>query len=95
MMIRRCPFFAVPKSTIPSISAMIAGSFGRRASKSSATRGSPPVMSLVWLILRAVLAIMSPVFTVCPSLTSTCAPIGRPYTASSSPFSVSMTTWGW
>jgi hypothetical protein len=43
-----------PISTTPSIFAISAASFGRRASKSSATRGRPPVMSLVFAILRGV-----------------------------------------
>ena len=37
----------LPNRTVPPISAMIAASFGRRASNSSATRGRPPVMSRV------------------------------------------------
>jgi len=35
------------EADVPSISVMTAGSLGRRASKSSATRGRPPVMSRV------------------------------------------------
>ncbi len=37
-----------PKETTPLISLMMAVSLGLRTSKSSATRGRPPVMSLVW-----------------------------------------------
>ncbi len=43
-------------STVPSISAMTAGSFGLRASKISVTRGRPPVMSCVPATSRGVLA---------------------------------------
>ena len=46
-------------STMPSMRAISAASFGRRASKSSATRGRPPVMSLVLDALRGVLASVS------------------------------------
>ncbi len=51
-------------------------SFGRRASKSSATRGRPPVMSLVLAILRGVLASRVPPGTFLPSCTARCAPAG-------------------
>ena len=43
---------------MPSIFAISAASFGRRASNSSATRGKPPVMSFVLAIFRGVLASM-------------------------------------
>ena len=46
-MISRLPRLISPNFTAPSISDIVAGSFGRRASNSSATRGSPPVMSRV------------------------------------------------
>ena len=47
-MIDRLPrFFSRKSSTVPSISAITAGSFGLRASKISVTRGRPPVMSCV------------------------------------------------
>ncbi len=52
----RLPRTVPPISTMPSIFAISAASFGRRASNSSATRGRPPVMSLVFAILRGVLA---------------------------------------
>ena len=45
---------------MPSILEISAASFGRRASNSSATRGRPPVMSLVLAVLRGVLAISVP-----------------------------------
>ena len=41
--------------TMPSISEMTACSFGLRASNSSATRGRPPVMSLVFVVSRGIL----------------------------------------
>ena len=49
-----------PISTMPSIFAISAASFGRRASNSSATRGRPPVMSLVLATLRGVFASNAP-----------------------------------
>ena len=45
MKISRLPRFTLPKETTPSISATIAGFEGLRASKSSVTRGRPPVIS--------------------------------------------------
>src|SRR5919206_177171 len=51
---------------VPSNSAMMAWSFGRRASKSSATRGRPPVMSRVFEDSRGRRARTSPAFTVPP-----------------------------
>src|ERR1700716_2075303 len=53
---------------------MIAGSRGLRASKSSATRGRPPVMSLVFVVSRGIFAMMSPWCTSAPSATRTWAP---------------------
>jgi len=49
---------------------------GFRASNSSATRGRPPVMSLVLVDSRGILARMSPWKTSAPSLRSKCAPTG-------------------
>src|SRR6516162_8292774 len=49
------------------ISAMIAASFGRRASNSSATRGRPPVMSRVLALSVGIRAMTSPGFTSSPS----------------------------
>ena len=47
----RLPLVSLPKETIPSISLITAESLGLRASKSSATRGRPPVISLVsWFL---------------------------------------------
>ena len=45
-----------PNRTVPSTSEIVAGSFGRRASNSSATRGRPPVMSRVLYASRLTLA---------------------------------------
>ena len=53
-------FFSESSSTVPSISAMTAGSFGLRASKISVTRGRPPVMSCVPDASRGVLATSVP-----------------------------------
>ena len=72
----RLPLVSLPKETMPSISLMTANSFGLRASKSSATRGRPPVMSLVLVVSRGILAMMSPADTLCPSSTFRCAPTG-------------------
>ena len=47
MIVRLPRRFSSSSSTRPSISAMTAGSLGRRASNSSVTRGRPPVMSWV------------------------------------------------
>ena len=56
----RLPLVSLPKETMPSISVMTANSFGLRASNSSATRGRPPVMSLVLVVSRGILAMTSP-----------------------------------
>ena len=52
-----------PNRTTPSISEIVAGSFGRRASNSSATRGRPPVMSRVLYASRGILVTVTPFFT--------------------------------
>ena len=49
-----------PNRTTPSISEIVAGSFGLRASNSSATRGRPPVMSRVLYASRLTLARIVP-----------------------------------
>ena len=64
----RLPRTVPPISTMPSIFAISAASFGRRASNSSATRGRPPVMSLVFAILRGVFASNAPARIFWPSL---------------------------
>ena len=70
-MIDRLPrFFSPSSSTVPSISAMTAGSFGLRASKISVTRGRPPVMSCVPDASRGVLATSVPGEMIWPSSTS-------------------------
>ena len=48
----RMPFWMPAKRTTPSISVIVACSLGFRASNSSATRGRPPVMSLVFVVSR-------------------------------------------
>src|SRR3989338_927116 len=57
------PLAVVPRDTRPSILVMMAAFLGLRTSKSSATRGRPPVMSLVFAVSRWILATMSPFFT--------------------------------
>ena len=61
---------------MPSISVMIAGSLGVRASNSSTTRGRPPVMSLVLVVSRGIFASTSPGLTFWPSITTRCEPEG-------------------
>ena len=56
----RMPLWTSPRWTVPSISVMIAGSLGLRASKSSTTRGRPPVMSLVFVVSRGIFTSVSP-----------------------------------
>ena len=77
--ILRCCLATSPYFTAPSISVMTAGSFGRRASNSSTTRGRPPVMSLVLAVSRGILASMSPGVTSAPSSTIRWAPEGSRY----------------
>src|SRR5687768_8218002 len=48
---------------MPSTSEIVAGSFGRRASNSSATRGRPPVMSRVLYACRGMLVTVIPLTT--------------------------------
>ena len=64
--ISRLPRLISPNRTTPSISEMVAGSFGRRASNSSATRGRPPVMSRVLYASRFTLEMMVPAETRAP-----------------------------
>ena len=75
------PFDSLPKETMPSISVTIALSFGRRASKSSATRGRPPVMSFVFVVSRGIFDTMSPAWMSSPSFTTMWAPMGSMYRA--------------
>jgi len=56
----RLPRTVPANETMPSMRAISAASFGRRASNSSATRGRPPVMSLVLEAWRGVLASSAP-----------------------------------
>src|SRR6266545_1356966 len=74
--ISRLPRLISPNRTTPSTSEIVAGSFGRRASNSSATRGSPPVMSRVLYASRDTLASTWPAYTSWPSSTVSCAPSG-------------------
>ena len=70
IMVRLPRRFSPRISTVPSISAITAGSFGLRASKISVTRGRPPVISCVPDTSRGVFASSVPAETVWPSLTS-------------------------
>ena len=76
MIVRLPRRFSSSSSTRPSISAMTAGSLGRRASKISVTRGRPPVMSCVPPTSRGVLASSVPAEIIWPSLTSMLARSG-------------------
>ena len=78
---RRLPLVSLPKDTIPEISAKIAGSFGLRASNKSATRGRPPVISLVPTDSCGIRASGSPTFTSAPSSKLTIALPGKKYCA--------------
>ena len=73
----RLPLVSLPKPTTPSISEITACSLGLRDSNSSATRGKPPVMSLVLVVSRGMRATMSPASTRSPSDTAMVAPTGR------------------
>ena len=71
---------------MPSISEMTAVSRGLRASKSSTTRGRPPVMSLVFVVSRGIFASTCPADTVSPSSTMRCACDGMWYLRATLPF---------
>ena len=81
MVIRRLFLKSLPKCTWPEISAMIAWSLGRRASKSSATRGRPPVMSLVFAPSRGMRAMTSPGCSAWPSSTERIASTDMAWTS--------------
>ena len=63
------PLSSFPNSIVPSFSAIIALSLGLLASNNSATRGNPPVISLVLDVALGNLARTSPAFTFWPSFT--------------------------
>ncbi|MNY20636.1 hypothetical protein D3C86_1541260 [compost metagenome] len=81
---RRLPLVSLPKLMVPLISARIDGSFGRRASNRSATRGRPPVMSRVFEVSCGIRATTSPTFTLAPSDRLTRVLAGRKYWAGTS-----------
>ena len=72
----------------------MAKSLGLRASKSSATRGSPPVMSLVLAVSRGIFASTSPAATSAPRVTARLAPTGSSAWATISSESAWMVTRG-
>ena len=90
MMISLFPLLILPIMTSPLISETIAGFDGLRASKSSVTRGRPPVISLDLPMARGILMMMSPTLRSSPSLIIMCAPTGRLYCFLLSPFSSTM-----
>ena len=73
--------FASSNSTVPSLSAKIAGLEGRRTSNNSSTRGKPPVISPAFVVWTGVLANTSPAFTLSPFLTIIVANVGNKYSA--------------
>ena len=83
---RRLPLVSLPKLTVPEYSARIAGSFGRRASNRSATRGRPPVMSRVFELSCGRRASTSPTITRAPFSMLSTAPDGSAYAAGMSVF---------
>ena len=78
---RRLPFVSLPKLTVPVCSARIAGSLGLRASNRSATRGRPPVISLLPPDFCGIRARVSPTPTSAPSSMLTIALPGKKYCA--------------
>ena len=93
--ISRLPLLTEPIITCPLISERTAGLLlGLRASKSSVTRGRPPVISLALPNARGILMMMSPTFTSVPSSTITCAPTGRLYCLMIAPVTSTMSTEG-
>src|SRR3972149_2419458 len=93
--ILRIPLTKPANSTVPSISVITACSLGFRASNSSATRGRPPVMSLVFVVSRGILAMMSPANTGDSLTTSRWAPTGIRFWATVVSLSSLMDTRGW
>ncbi len=75
-LMQRLPRTVSPISMTPSIFAISAASLGWRASKSSATRGRPPVISRVLAASRGVFARSMPGAALSPSRTMTMAPVG-------------------
>ncbi len=92
--ISRFPRFTLPIVTSPSISDTTAGFDGLRASKSSVTRGRPPVISPALPTERGILTSVVPVATFCPSSTTTLPPTGRLYVPTISPFSSTISQVG-
>ena len=82
MIKRFLPLVSLPKLTVPLISAIIAWSFGRRASNKSATRGRPPVISLVPDDSCGTRPKIEPVVTSSPSRTRMMVCCGKKYTTS-------------
>ena len=75
MMSRCLPLVSLPNDTVPVTSASSPASFGERASKSSATRGRPPVMSRVLEDSCGMRASTSPTLSCWPFFTVMMAPI--------------------
>ena len=73
------PLVSFPKDTTPDSSARTAASLGFLASNKSATRGRPPVISLVFEATNGILAITSPAVIFWPSLKLTNPPAGSGY----------------
>ena len=76
-MISLFPLFIFPKLITPSISLTTAGFEGFRASKSSVTRGKPPVISPDLADFLGIFTKILPFSTFSPSSTIICAPTGK------------------
>ena len=92
---QRLPRTFSPNSISPSIFAISAASLGWRASKSSATRGRPPVMSRVFAASRGVFARSMPGVAFMPSRTITMAPVGTSCESSILPSAPRISMRGW
>ena len=92
--ISRLPRLTLPMVTSPSISDTTAGLDGLRASKSSVTRGRPPVMSPPLTAARGIFTRVSPVLTVWPSSTTIWPPTGKLYVPIFSPLTSMMSQVG-
>ena len=82
----REPRFGWPIDIVPSISPTTAGSLGCRASKSSVTRGKPPVISRVLPMSRGIFTKIAPAWITSPSSTFKCARVGIGYDETLCPF---------
>ena len=94
MIISLLPRLILPKETTPSISLTTAGLEGLRASKSSVTRGRPPVISPALEDLRGIFTKILPMAILSLSSIIKCAPTGRLYERMTPPFPSSIWSVG-